>query len=100
MTIIPRTLRHATHNAETTGIDVKVLAELHETLNVAEFRPVKPWHIAELLRADRSSVQRALTHLTELGYLERGEKNGNGFTFRLALPSNGQNHPPPAAHAA
>jgi DNA-binding MarR family transcriptional regulator len=100
VTILPRTLRHATHNALTTCIDVKVLAELHETLNVVEFLPVKPWHIAELLRADRSSVQRALTHLIELGYLERGDRNGNGFTFRLALPSNGQNSPPPSAAAA
>jgi DNA-binding IclR family transcriptional regulator len=61
---------------------------------------VKPWYIAELLHVDRSAVQRALTHLVELGYLERGDKNGNGFTFRLALPSNGSDTTAKPAAAA
>jgi DNA-binding MarR family transcriptional regulator len=99
MTVIPQPLKHAMRNPETTCLDVKVLSELHEILTPADFRAVKPWYIAELLHADRSSVQRALAHLSDLGYLERGDKNGNGFTFRLSLPTNGNHSPPPAVAA-
>lgn len=101
MTAIPHTLKHAIHNPVlTAGNDLKVLTELHESLNVVEFRAVKPWYIAELLKIGRSSVQEALTHLVDLGYLERGDKNGNGYTFRLSVPRNGENSPPPLTNAA
>ena len=100
MTILPHTLRHATHNPETTGVDVKVLCELHESLNGAECRAVKPWYIAEMLNVTRQAVQQSLTRLVELGYLERGDKNGNGFTFRLTLPQQRPKTPPPRGDSA
>jgi DNA-binding IclR family transcriptional regulator len=61
-----------------------VYAELHETLTIAEFRAVKAWYIADLLKVDRSAVQYALTDLVDRGYLERGDMLGNCFTFRIA----------------
>jgi hypothetical protein len=97
---LPLTLRHAARHPETTGIDLKVLVELHESLSLGEFKAVKPWHVAEMLRADIRSVQRALIHMEELGYLERGERNGNSYTFRLTMPANGDHSPPPLMGAA
>lgn len=82
----PRTFQHAWRNPGVRGSDLKVYAELHESLSIVEFRPVKPWHIAGMLHIDRSTVQRCITHLVQLGYLEQGNQSGNCFTFRLRLP--------------
>lgn len=101
MNVIPRTLVHAVRNPDLkAGIEIKVLTDLHESLNVGQFKPVFSWIIEQRLKVDRSSVTRALAHLEELGYLERGEPHGNSFTYRLTMPANGQNHPPPSENAA
>jgi DNA-binding transcriptional ArsR family regulator len=101
MTVMPKTFRHAERNTAVTGaVELKVFGELHETLNTVEYLPAKPWYIAEVLGVDIRSVQRALNSLEELGYLERGEKNGNGFTFRITMPNGRQNPSPPSASAA
>lgn len=101
MTTLPPGLIHATRNPETTRVDMKVLIRLHETLHGGEFRPVRPWFVANLLSVDVRSVNRSLQHLEELGYVERGERCGNGnFAYRLTLPENGDHSPPPMMGAA
>lgn len=100
MTALPSTLLHAVRNpAVSKGVSLKVYAELHETLTIAEFRAVKAWYIADLLKVDRSAVQYALTDLVDRGYLERGDMLGNCFTFRITTPNN-RSHTPPPARAA
>lgn len=95
MTALPHTLRHAIHNPNVSkGVSLKVYIQLHESLNTVEFRPVKPWHVADMLHVDRSAVQYALKDLTEQGYLERGDMSGNCFTFRLTTPSRGSRPSP------
>jgi predicted transcriptional regulator len=101
MTTLPPGLIHATRNPDTTRVDMKVLIRLHESLNVAEFKPVRSWFVANLLQVDVSSVNRSLQHLEELGYVERGERCGNGnFSYRLTVPANGDHSPPPLMGAA
>lgn len=101
MTTLPPGLIHATRNPETTRVDLKVLIRLHETLNASEFKPVRPWFVANLLGVDVSSVNRSLQHLEELGYVQRGERCGNSnFAYRLTIPVNGDGPTPPLTSAA
>lgn len=87
MMALPPGLIHATRNASTTRVDMKVLIRLHESLNGGEFRVVRSWYVANLLQVDVTSVNRSLQHLEELGYIERGERGGNGnYLYRLAIP--------------
>lgn len=97
---MPRTLLHAARNPEVTGIGMKVFTLLHGTLSETEMKPVFTWSTAERLHVDQSSVNRALTHLMELGYLVRGERNGQCFNYRLALPTNEDRSPSPPGIAA
>jgi predicted transcriptional regulator len=101
MTTLPPGLIHATRNPDMTRVDMKVLIRLHESLSLAEFRPVRSWFVANLLQVDVSSVNRSLQHLEELGYVERGERCSNGnYGYRLTVPSNGDHSPPPMSSAA
>lgn len=99
MTVLPPSLLHATSNPDTTRVDMKLLTRLHETLSFDEFRRVRSWFFANLLHVDPRSIRVSLQHLEELGYLERGDRDGDSFTFRLKSPRNG-NSPPPILSAA
>jgi hypothetical protein len=97
---LPPGLIHATRNPETTRVDMKVLIRLHESLDCVEFKPVRSWFVANLLRVSKSQINRSLVHLEMLGYIERGEQCGNGnFSYRLTIPENGD-HSPPLSSAA
>lgn len=99
--LLPAGLVHATRNPDTTRVDMKVLVRLHESLTDADFKPVRPWFVANMLGVDVSSVTRSLQHLEELGYVQRGDRVGNGnFSYRLTLPENGGYSPPPLCGAA
>lgn len=96
---LPIGLLHATRNPDTTRVDMKVLVRLHESLSDDEFRPVRSWFVANLLSVDVRSVNRSLQHLELLGYIERGDRCGNGnFSYRLTIP--GGHSPPPLVSAA
>lgn len=99
VTTLPPTLLHATSNPDTTRVDMKLLVRLHETLSFEGFRRVRSWFYANLLHVDVTSIRTSLRHLEELGYLERGERDGDSFTFRLKNPCNGDS-PPPILSAA
>lgn len=101
VTTLPPWLIHATRHPDTTRVDMKVLIRLHESLSDEEFRPVRSWFVANLLSVDVRSVNRSLQHLEELGYVQRGDRCGNGnFSYKLTLPSNGDHSPPPLSTAA
>jgi hypothetical protein len=98
---LPPGLIHATRNPETTRVDMKVLIRLHESLSEDEDRPVRSWFVANLLSVDVRSVNRSLQHLETLGYIERGDRCGNGnFSYRLTVPESGGHSPPPLTTAA
>lgn len=83
---LPPTLIHASRNPEITRSGLKVLIRLHESLNDQVFRKVQTWFVANQLHTDETTVRRGLIQLEELGYIERGDRAGNGFTFRLRNP--------------
>jgi DNA-binding IclR family transcriptional regulator len=100
LTTLPPSLIHATRNPETTRIDMKVLIRLHESLCAEEVRLVRAWYVANLLQVDVSSVNRALQHLVELGYLEREGRNGYNLGYRLTSPASNHTSPTPGGVAA
>ena len=96
---LPPGLIHARSNPLIRGADMKVLVCLHESLNDANFRPVRPWFYANLVHMDVSSVQRCLQRLEQMGYVERGDKCGNGnYSYRLLIPAS--DSPSPVTSAA
>lgn len=85
---IPAILVNAASHREVRGRDLSVLVFLCEILDSSDFRPLKPWYVAERLQMHRTHVHRSVTHLLSLKYLEQGKKIGNAYTFRLSCPSN------------
>lgn len=101
VTVLPPGLIHASSNPEVRGADMKVLVRLHESLSTSHFHPVRPWFYANLMNMDVKSVQRCLQRLEQMGYVERGEKCGNGnLSYRLVIPNGGSSPPPPVTSAA
>lgn len=95
---LPSPLLHASRNPDLTSCTgLKVLIRLLETLNTSEFKKVQTWFVANQLHTDETTIRRAFVLLEELGYLERGERDGNGFTFRLREAESLNGPTPPGA---
>lgn len=56
---------------------------LNEELDVVAYRAVKHSAIQQALGIDDSRIFRALQLLIERGYLDRGERDGRLWTYRL-----------------
>lgn len=65
---------------------VPVFVELHEWLDTVEFRSVPAWKVAQRMELDECNVYRAIRILSLNGFLERGPRLGNAYTFRIKLP--------------
>lgn len=64
----------------------------HEHLDVVDFRPVKHSVVEMGLAMKDSSVADAITRLLGRGYISRGSKDGQVWTYRLvySVPSECQ----------
>jgi hypothetical protein len=100
VTVLPPGLIHASRNPDMTRSGLKVLIRLYETLNCGEFRKVQTWFVANQLRTDESTVRRGLEQLEHLGYIVRGARDGNCFTFRLTSPEAHLQPTPPGSPVA
>lgn len=83
MSPLPSSLLSAARSGDVRGSFLAVFVELHEWLDADEFRPVKPWSVADRLHMKKSTVYCALEALAKLGYVEQGEPFGNARTYRL-----------------
>ncbi len=65
------------------GTPREVYVWLHQNLDVVEFRPVKHASVGFALGLKDASVADSIVRLLNRGYLERGEKTGQTWTYRL-----------------
>jgi DNA-binding MarR family transcriptional regulator len=68
-------------------LDFRVLAALLTRLNYDRFLPVERSDIARAVRSKPGRVGAALRRLRVAGFLIRGAKDGNSFTYRLPRTS-------------
>jgi predicted transcriptional regulator len=80
---VPPILLQAARHADIRGRELAVLVELHEWLDIEEFRTIAAWRVAERLQMDECNVYRAIRALHRGGFLERGARLGNAYTFRI-----------------
>ncbi len=85
MSPVPLSLIEAARSGNVHGRNLAVFVELHEWLDVTEFRAVKAWHVADRLKMSERHVYRAIRILTQFRYLEAGDRFGNCGTFRIAI---------------
>jgi len=78
----------AARSGKVRGVSLAVYIELHEWLAADEFRPLAPWCIANRLKMSAAHVYNATHKLCTLGYLVRGDRVGNAFTYRLTVPAS------------
>lgn len=82
---VPRTLVHAAHCPKV-RCSVPVFAVLHEELDTTEYRSIPAWAVAAKMNLDECTIYRAIRILHAHGFLERGPRLGNAYTFRITLP--------------
>lgn len=66
---------------------IAALIELHESLDVEEYRKIPVSIVALRLHTSERHVYWTVRKLEEMGYLERGKRLGNATTFRLVSPT-------------
>jgi Mn-dependent DtxR family transcriptional regulator len=67
-------------------IILAALVELHESLDVDEYRKIPVSVVAHRLQTSERHVYWTVRKLEAMGYLERGGRLGNAMTFRLVSP--------------
>ena len=85
---LPVSLIEATRSGEIRGANLAVYIELHEWLDLDEFRTVTPWCIAKRLKLSERRVYQAIDALSERDYLVAGNRSGNARTFRIAVANS------------
>lgn len=74
------------------GSVATVYLHLVGRLDFMEFRRVRASRVATDLRIRPETVGAALTALRKAGYIERGERVMDVFTYRLVFARNGKAH--------
>lgn len=82
MTPLPTPLINAARSVRS-RIVLAALVELHESLDVEEYRKIPVAVVAGRLHTSERHVYWTVRKLEELGYIERGDRLGNALTFRL-----------------
>ncbi len=82
--VILPSLKEASTDRRLRGAPLRVLVYLHGVLEIGEYTILKLWAVADSIGMDRSNVSRAITTLTECGYIREGKREDHGVrTFML-----------------
>lgn len=85
MSPVPSSLVVAARSGKVRGASLAVYIELHEWLDFDEYKSLAPWCIAERLKMSPAHVYNAMHKLCALGCVVRGPRQGNEYTYKLAV---------------
>jgi predicted transcriptional regulator len=87
--VISPALAEAGKDERLRGAPLQLLVHLHTVLDPGEYRPLKLWPIASVLKMEKATVGRAMKRLLQCGYVREGHRQRPGGRSYLLLMTRG-----------